>query len=268
MLCPWPQHAGREKNMLLAIDIGNTNITIGMFEGERLVMESRLATDRKRTSDQYAIELMDILRLNGVQTSDIDGAIISSVVPELTSPIKDGIRKLVPVRPLVVGPGIKTGLNIKTDNHSQLGADLVAAAVAAIENYRLPCIVFDLGTATTISVIDETGSFTGCIIAAGVATSIDALSSRTAMLPHISIEAPPKVIGTNTPDCMRSGAVFGAAAMLDGLAERIERELGVKASLVATGGLAREIIKHCYKKVEFSDNLLLEGLRIIYDRNR
>lgn len=254
--------------MLLAIDIGNTNITIGVFDGEKLVLESRLATDRKRTSDQYAIELIDILRLNNMHASNIDGAIISSVVPELTSPIRDGIKKFIPVKPLIVGPGIKTGLNIKTDNHSQLGADLVAAAVAAIENYPLPCIVFDLGTATTISVIDNTGSFAGCIIAAGVATSIDALSSRTAMLPHISIEAPSKVIGTNTPDCMRSGAVFGAAAMLDGLAERIERELGEKASLVATGGLSREIIRHCFKKVEYSDNLLLEGLRIIYNRNK
>lgn len=254
--------------MLLTIDIGNTHITVGSFIENKLQFVSRLATDRKRTGDQYAIELRDIFNLYQVSTEDFSGAVISSVVPELTSPIKHSIQKLTRTKPIIVGPGIKTGLNIKIDNPAQLGPDLVASAVGAIHEYPLPCIVFDLGTATTISIIDKSGCFIGCVIVAGVGISIDALASRTSMLPHISVEAPDSVIGTNSADSMRSGAVFGTAAMLDGLSERIEQELGSPASIIATGGLAKDIIPHCFKKVEFSNNLLLDGLRIIYNLNQ
>lgn len=254
--------------MLLTIDIGNSHITMGSYIGQELQFVSRLATDRKRTDDQYAIELRDIFHLYQVSPQQIDGAIISSVVPELTSALRTAIRKLTGIRPLLLGPGVKTGLNIKIDNPAQLGSDLVASAVAAIHHHPMPCVVFDLGTATTVSIIDRNGCFIGAVIVAGVGISIDALASRTSVLPHISIEAPHHVIGTNSSESMRAGAVFGTAAMLDGLADRIEEELGEEAALVATGGIAKEIIPQCRRKVECSDNLLLEGLRIIYELNK
>jgi type III pantothenate kinase len=254
--------------MLLAIDVGNSNITLGAFSGEELKFVARMATDKLKTGDQYAIELRDLIDLYGVTTSDFSGAIISSVVPILGSALKDAVRKLTGFSPLILGPGIKSGLNIKIDNPAQLGADLVACAVAAVSLYSFPQIIFDLGTATTVTVIDKKGNFIGGTISAGIAVSLDALVSRTAQLPQISIEAPANIIGKNTVECMKSGLVFGAAAMLDGLAERIEVELGEPATLIATGGLAAEIVPNCKRKIIYSDNLILLGLKIIYEKNR
>lgn len=253
--------------MLLTIDIGNTHITIGVYKKDKLLFVSRMATDRLRTSDQYAIEIKDIFRLYSVTPNDFRGAIISSVVPELSHAIESAVKILTGIEPIIVGPGVKTGLNIKSDNPAQLGADLVAGAVAVMNTYELPCIIFDLGTATTVSVVDKDGSFLGCVIIAGVNISLDALASRTSQLPNISIDTPAKVIGTNSVDCMRSGAVYGTACMIDGIIDRIEEEIGAKATLVASGGLAKEIIKNCRKKINYWDHLLLEGLRIIYNKN-
>ena len=254
--------------MLLALDVGNTNITLGVFDGEELLFVSRMATDASRMEDQYAIELRDILHLYGVRRAHISGAVISSVVPNLSASLKQAVTRLFGFEPLSVGPGVKSGLNIKIDNPAQLGADMVAGAVAAIAKYSLPCIVYDLGTATTISVLDRTGNFLGGTICAGVGVSLDALTSRTAQLPHISLETPAKVIGTNTVDCMKSGLLCGAAAMVDGMADRIEDELGEKTTLVATGGLAPEVVKSCRRDVILDGSLLLEGLRLIYERNQ
>ena len=254
--------------MVLTIDIGNTNITLGVFKGETLVFTSRLATDTKRTEDQYAFELRNILVLHECSRSEIEGTIISSVVPHVGALMSRAVELLLGYTPMMLGPGVKTGLNIKIDNPAQLGADLAAGAVAAVAKYPLPCIICDLGTATTISVVDKSGAFLGGAIAAGLTTTLDALATKTAQLPYIDIGAPKSVIGSNTIDCMKSGLVLGAATMLEGMAERIERELGEKATLVATGGLASKVVAECEREVIIDDNLLLDGLLIIYNKNK
>lgn len=254
--------------MILTADIGNTNITLGVFQGDSLVFISRLATQRHRTAEQYAIELDAIFRLEGI-SSDFDGAIISSVVPELTSTFKYAINKVTGCDSLIVAAGIKNGLKIATDNPKELGADLVAGAVGAISQYQLPCLVMDLGTATKISVIDEGGVFVGCTIAPGIGISLDALSLRTSQLPAIELSAPDHAIGTNTIECIRSGTVLGNAAMLDGMANRLEKALGKEIkTLVATGGLAKEIVACCEKDIIFNKDLVLQGLLAIYRKNR
>lgn len=260
-------HLKEANGMLLAIDMGNTCITLGVFDQNRLVAVGRLSADHKRTEDQYAIEFRDLLDINNLKSADFDGAILCSVVPVLTNIIEKAIRKILRLTPLTVGPGVKTGLNIKLDNPAQLGSDLVAGAVAAIEKYPLPCIIFDLGTANTISVINSKGDFLGGIITAGIGISLDALVSRTSQLPYVSLENTDRLIGTNTIASMKSGLVFGTAAMIDGLAMRIEEELGQKATLVATGGRAGEIVSHCKREIKIREYLLLEGLKIIYGRN-
>ncbi len=253
--------------MLLVVDIGNSNITLGSYKGEKLDFVARIATDRKKTGDQYAIELRDILHLYKVSSADVSGAIVSTVVPALGKAFVSAIEKLTGKKPLLVGPGVKTGLQIKIDNPAQLGADLVTGAVAGKTLYKMPCIILDMGTATTLSVLDKEGAFLGGPICAGVGISLEALTTKTAQLPDISIDAPKNVIGTNTVDCMKSGLVFGTASMIDGMIDRIEDELGEQANIVATGGLSPEIIKHCKHKIEYCDNLLLEGLRLIYEKN-
>ncbi len=253
--------------MLLTVDIGNTNVTLGVFDGESLVCTARLATESRRTSDQYAFDIKNALSLYGAEKLITD-AIIASVVPAVGGAVENAIKTLYDIEPVVLGPGVKTGLNIKIDNPAQLGADLAAGAVGAVAAYSLPCIVIDMGTASTVSVIDKNGCFIGGAIAAGVRLTLKALSENTAQLPSIHISAPNSAIGSNTVDCMRSGLVFGTAAMLDGLIERMETELGQPATVVATGGLSREIIKHCKREINYSENLLLEGLRLIYEKNK
>ncbi|MBE6732413.1 MAG: type III pantothenate kinase [Ruminococcaceae bacterium] len=253
--------------MLLAIDIGNTNITLGGYSGDVLTFTARIATDHNMTSDQYAVALKEILALYNQPYEKVEDCIISSVVPQVGEFVSKAVFTLCQIVPLMVGPGVKTGLNIKIDNPAQLGADLVVGAVGAISKYTLPCIIIDMGTASTISVVDKNGSFLGGVIAAGVRLTLKALAENTAQLPSINIEAPKSVIGTNTVDCMKSGLVYGTAAMLDGLLERIETELGSNAAVVATGGLSKEIITHCKHTVIYDENLLLDGLREIYYKN-
>lgn len=253
--------------MLICIDIGNSNITIGVFDGDELRFTARLATDTRRTSDQYAIEIRDILHIYDIERSSITHAAVSSVVPVVGSAIERAIERIFGISPVVLGPGVKTGLNIKIDNPAQLGADLAAGAVGALAKYPCPCIIIDMGTASTISVLGKNGEFLGGAIAAGVKLTMDALASRTAQLPSVGLEAPKKVIGTNTNDCIKSGLIIGQAAMLDGLITRMERELGQSATVVATGGLAPEVVKHCNHEIILDDNLLLDGLRIIHDKN-
>ncbi len=254
--------------MLLAVDIGNTNITLGVYKDDRLLFTSRLATDVRRTADQYAIEICDVLRLNDLSTDAIEDAAICAVVPAVCAAVSTAVTKLCNIVPLILGPGVRTGLNIKIDDPAQLGADLAAGAVGALAEYKMPCVVIDLGTATTISVLDRNGCFLGGSIAAGVRLTLDALTTRTAQLPAIHIEAPKSVIGKNTVDSMKSGLVMGTAAMLDGLLDRIEDELGEKPTIVATGGLSKDIIVHCKNSIIYNENLLLDGLREIYEKNR
>ncbi|HHV50418.1 MAG TPA: type III pantothenate kinase [Clostridiales bacterium] len=254
--------------MLLALDMGNTNIKIGVFKNEKVIMESRLATNYNKMEDQYAVEILDILKLYGLDNKGFEGAIISSVVPPLTNTISRAVQKVTGVTPLIVGPGIKTGIDIRIDNPAQLGADLLVGAVAAVAQYGAPCIIWDLGTATTVSVVDSNGHFRGGAIMAGVGVSIDSLVSRASQLPRISLEAPKFVVGTNTVTSMQSGAVYGTASMIDGMCDRIEDELGCKATVVITGGLGSEIAPFCRRKVIYDDNLLLTGLYMIYNKNK
>ncbi len=253
--------------MLLTVDIGNTNITLGVYEQNVLKLTARIATDSKHTDDQYAYELKNVLELYGIDPEQIEDAVISSVVPLVGKSVCNAVSKLCDIVPLMLGPGVKTGLNIKIDNPAQLGADLVAAAVGAIDEYTMPCIIIDMGTASTISVLDRNGVFLGGAIAAGVNLTLKALSENTAQLTSVQIETPKSVIGANTVDCMQSGLVYGTAAMIDGLVERIIDELGEPATVVATGGMSRQIIEHCKTDIIYNENLLLDGLKLIYDKN-
>lgn len=253
--------------MILAIDVGNTNITLGAYDGDRLDFTARFSTEAHRTADQYAMDLNSLLTLYSIEREQIKGAAISSVVPSVGSALKIAVKRLFDVDPVVIGPGVKTGLNIRIDNPAQLGADLVAGCVGALAKYPLPCIVFDLGTATTVAVLDRSGAMIGGAIAAGPATTMTALATKTAQLPFVELEAPSKVIGANTADCIKSGLIIGAAAMLDGLADRMEKELGESATVVATGGLATRVTAHCNREIIIDDNLLLDGLMQVYKKN-
>lgn len=253
--------------MILALDIGNTHIVIGCLEGEKIKKVARMASDSLRTEYEYAVMIKQILEIDSIDNRSFEGAIISSVVPPLTATLKKAVEHITGHEPLIVGAGLKTGLNIMLENPVQLGSDLVADGVAAQAAYKLPIIIVDMGTATTITVIDESSAFLGGAIIPGVTLSMNALSSGTSQLPRVSIEAPKHCIGTNTVDSMKSGAVYGTAAMLDGMIERIEAELGSKASVVATGGLARSIVPYCKKEITCDDNLLLRGLGLIYNKN-
>ncbi len=255
--------------MLLTIDIGNTNITIGVYNSDELVFVSRIATDRSKTPDQYAIDFKQIFALYNTPQNSFQGAAISSVVPELSSSISDAVKKITGCKPMILGPGIKTGMNILIDNPAQLGADLLAGCVGAAALYPLPCLVVDLGTASKISVIDKNGSFCGCTITPGIGISLDALSARTSQLPSISLKTPKKAIGKNTVDSMQSGTVFGYAAMIDGLCEKLEEELGEKVmSTVATGGLAKDLIKSCKRNIAYNGELIHYGLKVLYEKNK
>ena len=211
-----------------------------------------------------------MLELYGIEKEKVTGAIISSVVPQLVNIIKSAVYKLIKVEPMVVGPGVKTGLNILMDEPRRVGSDLIVDAVAAINNYGTPLIVIDMGTATTMSVIDRKGNYIGGVIMPGIKVSVDSLVSRTAQLQRISLDAPDKVIGKNTINCMKSGVIYGNASCIDGMIDRLAEEMGEGLSdikVVATGGLARVILPQCRHNIIQDDELLLKGLKIIYDKN-
>lgn len=253
--------------MLLAIDIGNTNLVIGCIENDEILFKARIATDRMRTSDQYGVEIKNMIETYGVKVGQIDDCIISSVVPPVFNSVKNGIVKVIGKMPMVVGPGLKTGLNIHMDVPSQVGSDRIVVSVAALAEYPAPLILMDLGTATTIDVVED-NKYIGGVIFPGVRVSLDALTSRTAQLPGISLDKPKKVIGKNTVDCMRSGMMYGTAAMLDGLVDRIEAELGHSSTIIATGGIAKFITPLCKHEIILDNDLLLKGLNCIYKKNR
>lgn len=254
--------------MILGLDVGNTNIVVGGIDNGNIVWRARLGSDRDKTTDEYSINLKILFDMYEVSVEDICGAIISSVVPPVTNALKEAIEKIIHMTPLIVGPGIKTGLNILMDNPSQVGSDRIVNAVAAINTYQVPMAIFDMGTATTCCVIDERKNYIGGLIYPGMKISEEALSSRASQLPHISYDAPEKVIGKNTIDCMKSGMVYGNAAMIDGVVERIEEELGQKVTVIATGGLSKNIIDLCKTDIIYDDDLLLKGLGLIYQKNQ
>ena len=254
--------------MLLAIDIGNTNLVIGCIEDDKILFKARIATDRTRTSDQYGVEIKNMIEAFGVHVQDIDDCIISSVVPPVFNSVRTGVIKVIGKQPMVVGPGLKTGLNIHVDVPSQVGSDRIVIAVAALAEYKAPLILMDLGTATTMDVVAPENRYMGGIIFPGVKVSLDALTSRAAQLPAISLDKPKHVVGKNTVDCMRSGMMYGTAAMIDGLVDRIEEELGHSCTLIATGGLAQFITPLCKREIILEKELLLKGLNIIYKKNK
>ena len=256
-------------SMILAIDAGNTNIVLGCMDVDSIRFTARVRTDRAKTEDEYALIFRNLFNLHQVDRHSLDGAILSCVVSELTDVMCKAVETVIKKRPMVVGAGLKTGLNIKIDNPAQLGADLVADAVAAIAKFPKPLIVFDMGTANTMSVIDGKGQFLGGAIMAGPRLSVDMLSSSTSQLPRIELDAPAKVIGSNTVQCMQSGAIYGHAAMIDGLIDRVEEQLGEQVTtVVATGGLSSLIIPFCRRKIVLEEHLMLQGLRIIYYKNK
>lgn len=254
--------------MVLTIDIGNTNITFGVFAEDELVLVSRLATERNRTGDQYAFEFLNIFRMNDVPVTELRGAIISSVVPELNRAIEIAVTKVCGFSALVLGPGVKTGLNILIDDPAELGGDLAAGAVGAVSKYPLPAFVVDLGTATKVYVIDENKGYLGGTIAPGVEISMKALTDRASLLPSFPLNPPVKACGTNTVECLQSGVVFGTADMIDGIISRLEAERGKPASIIATGGLASYIMNVCTHTMIYDANLILYGLKSIYDKNQ
>ena len=253
--------------MILAVDIGNSNIVFGGVEKEQILFEARIRTETTKTSDEYCVDLKIILDVYHVKPEDIEGTIISSVVPQVLNSVKTALKKLTGKSPLVVGPGLKTGLNIRIDNPSQVGADLVVGCVAALREHKAPLIVIDMGTATTMIVVDRTGAFIGGSISPGVKISMDALTGRTALLPGLQLDAPRHAIGRNTIDCMRSGIMLGTACMLDGMVERMEAELGEKATVVLTGGIAKFIAPMCRTEMVYDKDLLIKGLVALYRDN-
>ena len=254
--------------MILAIDMGNTNIVAGCLGKEdQIIFTERFATDINKTELEYAVLLKTILELHDVKREEIDGAIIASVVPPLTHIIKSALRKLLKCEPLVIGAGLKTGLNIHLDDPSTLGADLVVDSVAAMNIYGAPVIVIDMGTATTITVITKDRTFIGGAIFPGLNVSVEALAAGTSLLPRVSLGAPRKQIGANTMDAIKSGIIYGEASRIDGMIDRFEAELGYSTKVVVTGGLSPLVIPHCRHEIINDPELMLRGLKIIYDKN-
>ncbi|MBR2937276.1 MAG: type III pantothenate kinase [Oscillospiraceae bacterium] len=254
--------------MILTIDVGNSNIVIGGVRGNEIVFEARLRTEATKTSDQYCVDLKILLDVYKVKTEDIEGCIISSVVPQVLNSFQSAIKKLTGKVSLVVGPGIKTGLDIRLENPGQTGADLVVADVAALREHKPPLIVIDMGTATTMSVLDENGAHIGGCIIPGVRISMDALTDKTALLPGLQLDQPKRAIGRNTVDAMRSGIMMGTASMLDGMVERMEQELGCKTTVIATGGIAKFIVPLCKTPMIYDKDLLIKGLATLYRENK
>jgi len=254
--------------MILTIDIGNSNIVLGGVQEDAIVFEARLRTEATKTSDQYCVDLKILLDVYNVRPEEIEGCIISSVVPQILNSFQTAIKKLTGKVSLVVGPGLKTGLDIRLENPGQTGADLVVADVAALREHKPPLIVIDMGTATTMSVLDENGAHIGGCIIPGVRISLDALTERTALLPGLQLDQPKRAIGRNTVDAMRSGIMIGTACMLDGMVERFEQELGKKTTVIATGGIAKFIVPLCKTPMVYDKDLLIKGLAALYRDNK
>lgn len=254
--------------MLLTIDVGNTNIKIGVYNGDELCFISRMATDSTKLEDQYAVELSVILTLYHLECHQIDGAVIGSVVPPITKRLRRAIRKLFNTEAVIVKYDTDPSLEIAIQNPRETGADLILACVAAKELYSCPCIIIDMGTATKLIVMDREKCMLGGCIAPGLGISMNAMFSQAALLTTVSMEKPEKVIGDSTIACIQSGAIYGSAAMLDNMCDRIEEELGYTCQVIATGGLAETVVKCCKRSIIFNETLVLEGLRIIYDKNK
>ena len=253
--------------MILAVDIGNTNVVLGCMEDDNILFLERMATDRRATDMEYLVRIRSVLKYRGIDPAALEGAIICSVVPIVTMNIRPAVEQLIGKNAVVVGPGLKTGLKINIDNPGALGADRVADAVAAVNHYPVPLITIDMGTATTVGVVDEAKTFIGGMIVPGVMVSLNALAGGTAQLPHISLDPPKHAIGRNTVECMQNGIIYHNAAGVDGMIERIEAQMGQKCTVVITGGLSTVIAPHCKHEMIHDPELLLKGLMILYRKN-
>ncbi len=254
--------------MILAIDMGNSNIVIGGIDQTKTYFVERVTTNHQKTELEYAVDIKNIMEIHNMSMSAVEGAILSSVVPPLTDVLLKAVKKITGKTPMLVGSGMKTGLNIKMDNPKTVGSDLIVEAVSALKHYTPPIIIIDMGTATTVSAINQQGDYTGGVIFPGLRVSLDSLSSKAAQLPYIGLNKPSKIIGKNTIDCMKNGILYGNAAMIDGIIDRMEEELEMSASLVATGGLAALVVPLCRRKICFDEALLLKGLLILYEKNK
>ncbi len=254
--------------MLLALDVGNTNIVAGCIDNDGIMFSERIKTDTSKTDLEYVVLFDALLNLHNVVKNEIEGIIVSSVVPPVNTVLTAAIKKMLGKSPFFVGPGIKTGINVAIDDPSSAGADLIVDAVAGLNDYGAPLIMIDMGTATTVTVIDNNRNFIGGAILPGVGSTMDSLVNKTSQLPRISLEGPKNPIGKNTVDSMKSGIILGHAAAMDGLIDRMWEELGYETKIVATGGLASSIIPMCRHDITVDDNLILKGLKYIYDRNQ
>ena len=255
--------------MILAIDVGNTHIVLGCIEDGKIIFTDRLRTEKKVTSTEFAITLMEVLQYRGVDSGSFDGSILSSAVPEINSSITSAVKAVTGTDCMTVGAGMKTGMNVRIDDPGTLAGDIVAGSVGAMKYYGTPVIVLDMGTATTIVVVNKNNEYLGGAIVPGVKLSLNALAGGTSLLPAISLTGPEKCISTNTVDSMRSGSVYGTASLIDGMIDKMEDELGEKCRIVATGGIARHIIPYCRRKdITVDGELLLKGLWVLYDKNR
>lgn len=254
--------------MVLTIDIGNTNIVVGCFDNDRLLFIERMSTNKSATVLEHVVMFKTILEIHGISTDSIDGGIVSSVVPSITNSVKQAAETITGKDILILGPGVKTGLSIMIDDPAQLGSDLAAGAVGGANLYSMPLVIIDMGTATTISVVDKNKAFRGGFIYPGVMSALDSLITKTSQLPNISLVPPKKLIGTNTVDCMKSGILYSSAASIDGIIDRINDELGEECTVVATGGIAKTVIPLCRHNIVMDDDLLLKGLMIIYNKNK
>ncbi len=253
--------------MILAIDVGNSITTIGLFDkGGELRLRSDLPTAARTARDRCAIDLQGVFSLHREDIHCVTGSIVSSVVPQVTADVCGAVELLTGTAPLLMGPGIRTGLNIKSDTHTQMGTDIVAYSVGAAAKYPSPAIVVDMGTAVTMSYL-RGNTYEGCIIMPGVRVALEALSDRAAELPHISIEAPGDILGRNTVDAMRAGIIYGNASMIDGMIARLEASAGSVAAVVGTGNAGAEILKYCSRTIHYDPDLLLSGLYLIYQKN-
>ena len=252
----------------LAIDVGNAHMTLGVMDDESILMSDSLGTDRRRTKEEYAVLFRNMLLFRGIEPESLEGAIVSSVVPPLRETIPEAIRMITGKRCMIVGPGLKNGLKIRIDDPAQLGSNSVANAVAAVALYPLPALVFDLGIATTVSVVGTGAEYRGGLLMPGVEVGLEAMISQASLLSHVSLsEGPHTLIGTNTNDCISSGVIHGAAAMLDGIADRLREEIGENVHLIMTGRIAPQILPFCREPFVYEKDLRLKGLRIIYKKN-
>lgn len=254
--------------MILAVDIGNTNIVVGGIDNKRVLFVERLSTIRTKTELEYAIDLKNIMDLHDICPNIIEGGIISSVVPQITKAVELAAEMIIHCQIMVIGKGINPCIEIQIDNPSQLGSDLIADAVAGLNEYHLPLVIFDMGTANTVCVVDDKGVYRGGMIYPGIGISLESLTSHASQLGGIGLGNPKQIIGKNTADCMESGIIYSSASAIDGIIDRIKDEFGSNLTVVATGGMAKKIIPYCRCHIMIDENLLLKGLEIIYMRNR